>query len=197
MMNFSAFFTYMVLTTFSPGPNNIMSLANANRFGLKNTMNFILGVTSGFLIIMLLCGYFNLLLFKYIPGIKGFIGIIGALYLTYLAYYVFTDKSDSSDTEEVKKAFTFRSGMTLQFINPKVIIYGITVQSVFIIPHYNTWFSLLFFSAVLAFAGFVSTSLWAYSGSIMQTFLKGHRRKFNTVMAVLLFYCAISVSGLL
>lgn len=195
MMNIPAFLTYVILTTFTPGPNNIMSLSNANRFGFRKTVGFISGITAGFALIIMLCGCFNLFLFNYIPEIKNIIGLIGCLYMIYLAYLIIKD-DDSGKNSNGADYNTFFAGMTLQFINPKVIIYGITVQSVFIIPHFKSGLSLLLFSVFLAFAGFISTSLWALFGSIMQDFISGHRKKINFVMALLLVYCAVSVSGL-
>ncbi len=194
MLNISAFLTYVVLTTFTPGPNNIMSLANANRYGFRNTLNFIFGVAAGFAVIMMLCGYFNLVLFNYMPDIKSFIGIAGGLYMIYLAYSILMEKPGEGGKSGMNTN-TFFSGMTLQFINPKVIIYGITAQSVFIIPYFKSGFSLLMFSIFLAFTGFVSTAVWALFGSLMQRFILKYRLQFNIVMALLLVYCAVSVSG--
>jgi len=194
MLNISAFLTYVVLTTFTPGPNNIMSLANANRYGFRNTLNFIFGVAAGFTVIMMLCGYFNLVLFNYMPGIKSFIGIAGGIYMIYLAYSILMEKP-GNDRKSGMNSNTFFSGMTLQFINPKVIIHGITVQSIFIIPYFKSEFSLLMFSIFLAFTGFVSTAIWALFGSFMQGYILKYRVQFNIVMALLLVYCAVSVSG--
>jgi len=194
-MNIPAFLTYVVLTTFTPGPNNIMSLSNANRFGFRKTLNFIFGVAAGFTIIMTLCAFFNLILFNYIPGFKSLVGFIGALYMLYLAFSIINE-----DDEDLKPAGfnsnSFTAGMTLQFINPKVIIFGITAHSVFIIPYFNSNLHLILFSIFLAFSGLISTAVWALFGSMMRQLLAVHRQKFNIIMAILLVYCAVSVSGL-
>jgi threonine/homoserine/homoserine lactone efflux protein len=39
------FFTYVFVTTFTPGPNNSMSLTNAMRDGYKKTLRFPYGIT--------------------------------------------------------------------------------------------------------------------------------------------------------
>jgi threonine/homoserine/homoserine lactone efflux protein len=194
-MNITAFLTYVVLTTFTPGPNNIMSLSNANRFGFRNTLNFIFGVAAGFAVIMTLCAFFNLALFKYIPGIKEIIGVLGAIYMLYLAFSIVTENKEN-ETRDGFNSNSFMAGMTLQFINPKVIVYGITAHSVFIIPYFNSNLYLLLFSILLAAAGLISTAIWALCGSLMQQLISNHRQKFNITMAILLVYCAVSVSGL-
>lgn len=57
-----SFLLYVFVTSFTPGPNNIMAMLLANKYGLKKTIRFCLGVGAGFFVIMLLCSYFNLCL---------------------------------------------------------------------------------------------------------------------------------------
>jgi hypothetical protein len=38
MPNFAAFLSYVLVTTFTPGPNNIMSMSNASRYGFKKSI---------------------------------------------------------------------------------------------------------------------------------------------------------------
>lgn len=44
MPNFAAFISYALITTFTPGPNNIMSMSNASRYGFKKSIMFNVGV---------------------------------------------------------------------------------------------------------------------------------------------------------
>ncbi len=62
-----SFLLYVFVTSFTPGPNNIMAMLFANKYGLKKTLKFCVGVGAGFLIVMLLCSYLNLLLKNSIP----------------------------------------------------------------------------------------------------------------------------------
>ena len=48
MFNTAAFLSYVFIVTFTPGPNNITSMASANTSGYRRTLEFIRGVTSGF-----------------------------------------------------------------------------------------------------------------------------------------------------
>jgi len=192
MINLIPFLSYVFVTTFTPGPNNIMSMTNANRDGFKKTINFNFGVFTGFLVIMLACSYFNLLLFNLIPRIKIFMGIIGSVYMLYLAYKIYTSKHTEGENAD-KHMNSFPAGLMMQFVNPKVILYGITVISNFIIPYYNTHAALIFFSLLLAFIGFVSTTCWALSGALFQKLLSTYRRAFNIIMSLLLLYSAIAI----
>ncbi|MFE3888002.1 lysine transporter LysE [Priestia sp. YIM B13446] len=71
-----SFLLYIFVTSFTPGPNNIMAMLFANKYGLRKTTKFCLGVGAGFLVVMLLCSYFNVLLQNSIPKIEFFMGML-------------------------------------------------------------------------------------------------------------------------
>ncbi|MED4028614.1 LysE family transporter [Priestia megaterium] len=187
-----SFLLYIIVTSFTPGPNNIMAMIFANKYGLKKTMKFCLGVGAGFLIVMLLCSYFNLLLKNFIPKIEFFMTILGAIYMLYLALKIVSSKNNSKNNDDDRNN-SFFMGMLLQFINPKGILYGITAIATFILPYHNSNFSLIMYSLFLAFVGFVSTFCWSLFGSVFQKFLSKYRNQFNIVMALLLMYSAVSI----
>lgn len=191
-MHLLSFLLYVFVTSFTPGPNNIMAMLFANKYGLKKTIRFCLGVGAGFFVIMLLCIFFNLLLENFIPRIEFIMTILGAVYMLYLAIKIITSKNNDKDNNGDKNN-SFLTGMLLQFINPKGILYGITAISTFILPYHTSNFSLLFFSLFLAFVGFMSTFCWSMFGSIFQTFLSAYKSQFNVIMALLLVYSAISI----
>src|SRR5690554_5298598 len=200
MFNVGAFLSYVFVVTFTPGPNNIMAMANAGKYGFKETIKFNWGVFTGFLILLLSSSYFNLFLFNVIPKIKTFMGILGAGYMLYLAFKIMSSKDEEKDEKETikdnKKLNLYLSGLALQLINPKVILYSITVISNFIIPYYKSNTALILFSLLLSIIGFASITSWALFGSIFNKFLSKYKKQFNIVMGILLIYSAISVSGL-
>ena len=209
MFNLSAFLSYVFVVTFTPGPNNIMSMANASRSGYKSTLNFILGVTTGFFFIMLFSSCFNIILSAYLPKINAYMSVVGALYMLYLALNIMgfhlkkkshEDYSDHEVPFEKKNASgvnSYKAGLLLQFINPKVILYGITLTSSFIIPYFSMVYQLLLFSAFLALVAFASNSCWALFGSLFNKFLSKYSKPFNIFMGLMLVYSAFTISGIL
>jgi cysteine/O-acetylserine efflux protein len=187
-----SFLLYVFVTSFTPGPNNIMAMLFANKYGLKKTLKFCVGVGAGFLIVMLLCSYLNLLLKNFIPKIEFFMTILGAGYMMYLAIKIIRSKGDNENNNEDRNN-SFFMGMILQFINPKGILYGITAIATFILPYHNSNFSLLMYSLFLALIGFMSTFCWSLFGSFFQKSLSKYRSQFNVVMALLLMYSAVSI----
>ncbi|PSM52080.1 transporter, LysE family [Campylobacter blaseri] len=197
MLNISAFIFYIFVMSFAPGPNAVMAMANANKYGFKKSLEFILGVFTGVLLIMLLSSYFNFFFFKFIPKIQIFMQIFGAIFMIYLAYSIIKPKDDKNDetTTEFEKPNSklYFIGLILQFINPQTILFGITVFSNFITPYYKTNLALITFSFSISLISSLAISSWALFGTVFNRFLSKYQKPFNAVMSLLLVYCAIMV----
>ncbi|MGL4284461.1 LysE family translocator [Eubacterium aggregans] len=139
----------------TPGPNNIMSMSGTSRLGFKKALPFNFGIGVGFSIVMVVCTLFCSLLSSILPKIKLPMLIIGAAYMLYLAWKTWTSSDDISE-EDSKSSFI--SGLTLQFINPKIYIYCILSMEAYILPFYShDPLALLGFALLLAFIGFAFT----------------------------------------
>jgi cysteine/O-acetylserine efflux protein len=189
-MNFIAFGMYVVVTTFTPGPNNLMAMSNGLHAGFRKTIRFLIGVFAGFIVVMVVCALANFAFIKLIPSIHRWLNIFGAGYMIYLAILVMRSKPHQE--QEDKGLNTLRTGFLMQLINPKLILYGVTVFSNFIIPVYQTLFTLILFSLFLAIVGFIATVCWAYFGVIFRTFFSKYDRGINLAMGLLLIYTAIA-----
>ena len=191
MFPWYAFLTYAVITAATPGPNNIMSMSNAGRLGFRRALPFNLGIWVGFTIVMVLCTLFCTALSALIPAIRLPMLVLGAAYMLYLAWGTFRS-SDVIQEDHAREGF--RSGLLLQFINPKIYLYGIMSMEAYILPYYSGQPAvLLFFALLLAFIGFVFTLAWAVFGSVFRLLFSRHARTVNTIMALLLVYCAVSL----
>ena len=190
MPNPLAFLSFVFVTSFTPGPNNIMSMSNASRYGFRRSLPFTLGVCAGFFLIVALAITFTIALYKAIPAIRPVMTVVGAVYILWLAYKTITS---SPHDDEVAAQSTFAQGMLLQFLNPKAILYGLTAASTFIVPYYHAVPVYLVFAAALALVALVSTTCWALFGSVFERFMAEHHRAVNWTMGGLLVYCAVSL----
>lgn len=191
-MPFFSFLMFVIITSFTPGPNNIMAMAFANKHGLRKTIHFCLGVGAGFFVIILLCSMLNIVLTKVLPIIEFPLTLFGVGYMLYLATKILKSKDNGNVRDEGSKNL-FLIGILLQFINPKGILFGITVVATFILPYYSSFFSYILFSLFLGLVGVMSTFSWSLFGSLFQKFLVQYRQPFNIVMALLLVYSAFSI----
>ena len=191
MFNWLAFLTYAFITAATPGPNNIMSMSNGGRLGFRGALPFNFGILAGFSAVMLLCTAFCTTLTNLIPAVKTPMLIAGAAYMLHLAWGTYRS---SGVIEESHSRSGFYAGMLLQFINPKIYIYGIMSMQAYILPFYaGEPLTLALFALLLAFIGFVFTLCWSAFGSAFRLIFSRHTQTVNTIMALLLVYCAVSL----
>ena len=191
MFNWLAFLTYAFITAATPGPNNIMSMSNGSRLGFRGALPFNFGIWAGFSAVMLLCTAFCTTLTNLIPAVKTPMLIAGAAYMLHLAWSTFRS---SGVIEDRHSSSGFYAGMLLQFINPKIYIYGIMSMQAYILPFYaGEPLTLMLFALLLAFIGFAFTLCWSAFGSAFRLLFSRHTKTVNTIMALLLVYCALSL----
>ncbi len=191
MFSWLGFLTYAGITAITPGPNNIMSMSNASRVGFTRSLPFNFGILAGFCIVVSLCTLFTSLLSTLIPIIELPMLIIGASYILYLAWKTW---SSSDVIEERHVTASFFTGLSLQFINPKIYIYSIVSMDAYILPYYSDNIpALMGFAFLLSFIGFVCTVLWSGFGSLFKVLFSKYAKVTNGIMALLLVYCAVNL----
>ena len=101
-----------------------------------------------------------------------------------------------SDNVQDKKP-TWLMGFFLQLINVKIIIYGLTMFSAYILP-YEARVPILFcFAVYLMFLGALGNLIWAFAGNVLKRFYSSHYKLMNGIMALLLVWCSLRITGLL
>lgn len=191
MFNWLSFLTYVLVTAITPGPNTLMSMSNGSRQGFVKGLPFNFGIWVGFSIVSTLCAVCCSILSALIPKIKLPMLIAGAVYMLYLAWKTFRS---SGELKERHAKEGFLSGFLLQFVNPKIYVYCIMSMEVYILPHFGGQpLKLLGFALLLSGVGFLCTLCWSAFGSVFRIVFSRHAKVVNTVMALLLVYCALSL----
>lgn len=196
-IDFLAVLTFVVVTSFTPGPNNISSASMGILYGYKRTLPYLFGIVAGFFVVMLLCGWISSTIMLLLPSFENILRIVGAGYILWLAYHTF--KATYTFSEDEQALFGFKKGFFLQLVNPKAIIYGLTLYSTFL-SSISTNPVYIFISAIcLACIGFGAISTWALFGATIRSSLHQPRvtQLFNSALALLLVYTAIELSGVL
>jgi cysteine/O-acetylserine efflux protein len=193
--NTAAFLSFVLVTTFTPGPNNISSASMGVLYGFRRTLRYMLGILAGFFVIMLLCGWISTTLLRIFPSVETVLRLVGAGYILWLAYHTLRTSYAIEETDQ--PAMGFVRGMLLQILNPKVIVYGMTLYSGFLASLTASPFYLLLSAFLLAATAFVSTCVWALFGSAIGRYLHQPvvRRLVNLTLSLLLVYTAIELSG--
>ncbi len=189
--------TFVLVTTFTPGPNNISSASVGVLYGYRNTVKYLAGIMVGFFLIMLLCASISSTLLKFLPSVEPGLRIIGSFYILWLAFG--TARASYSFNNTDQPPMGFKKGFFLQTLNPKVAVYGLTIYSTFLAPATNSPFLLVVSALLFALTAFCATSTWALGGSAIRNHLRQDRvRKFvNTILVLLLAYTAFDLSGII
>ena len=83
--------------------------------------------------------------------------------------------------------------MILQFVNPKGLLYGITLITNFVFPYDRSVGMFVLTLVINWFVVLFSNFCWVLFGSIFQKFFDDYKKVLNAVMALLLVYCAVSL----
>ena len=188
---------FVVVTTFTPGPNNISAMSVGISAGYRKALRFLAGVTTGFFIVMCLCALVAGTVLSAFPRVQVFLRIGGSLYIAWLAVHTFLNGMNAEGAQ--KPVMGFAGGLVLQVLNAKVIIYGLTLYSTFLASLTGRGVLLALSAVVFAVVGFCATSVWALAGSTFTRILSHPlvRRVTSAVLALLLLYSAVESSGLL
>lgn len=187
----SAFLMFTFITAFTPGPNNILALSSGSRYGFRGSATVIAGICTGFLCVMIICGVTALSLSALSDRLVVVMKYVGCAYVVRLAWIVASANVRESGAAQAKIGFL--SAFILQFMNIKIIIYGLAAFSGFVLPYYTSCSAIIRFIVLLTLIGSAGVLAWALAGAVLQRFFARHARATNLVMGGMLLWCAISM----
>ena len=190
-----AVISYILISTFTPGPSNVTSASMGVLHGYRNTLRLQFGLATGVLIVMFVSGSISTALLSIFPVLEPVLRYAGAAYILYLAYGIL--KASYVFSENNVKPLGFLQGLALQILNPKLIVYAFTLFSGFLTGMTNNVPLLIMVAIILAAISFAATSVWALFGTGIKTHLQNPRVKtmVNVLLALSLVYAAIALIG--
>jgi cysteine/O-acetylserine efflux protein len=189
--------SFVLITTFTPGPSNISSASMGVLHGYKNTLHYLLGLAGGFFLVMFLSGWISTTLLSFFPALEPALRYIGAGYILYLAFAIL--KASYTFNADDVKPMGFGHGLMLQILNPKLIVYAFTLFAAFLAPITSNVALLVLVVILLTMTAFCATSVWALFGTVIKTYLHYPRVKasVNIILSLLLVYTAIELAGII
>lgn len=194
-VNLTFLLVYCGIALISPGPTNLMILSTVHNHGVKKAFEFSYGAISGFGMLLILSLILNSFISVYLPIILITVQIIGSIYMLYLAYKIYHINVSSLKT--IQAFASFKTGFILQFVNPKGILFAMTVFPTFIMPYHSAFLTLIQFVIVITLISAVSFLSWALFGAIVKNFLEKYQRIVNTLMSLFLVVIAVLMSGVI
>ena len=183
---------FMLVTSCSPGPNNIVASYSAFNYGITKTIPHMFGVIFGFTTLVAVINFGLINIFKMFPMIQEVLKYTGSIFLVYLAYKIAFSKSNLNDTAEnpVKFIETF----FFQFLNPKGVIVAIIIVSTYVDSGENFFNHSFWVLSTSFFFACFSISFWTLVGKFLRKFATNEKfiKRFNYVMSFLLLTCIIT-----
>ena len=188
------FITYAIATSITPGPNTITSASAGMTLGYRGSLPYMFGIISGFFTIMIVAGLLTNVLTKANPHVIEVLKWIGVVYILWLASVPFLKYKSNTATSK-NSSYTFLSGLSLQLVNIKLMVYSTTIYSSFALLIGTSTTTVLLSALFLSAIGFGTISLWAFVGVSLSKFFKDRvfYFVFNGILAVLLIAVAYSI----
>jgi threonine/homoserine/homoserine lactone efflux protein len=178
---------FVVVSTVTPGPNNLMVLISGANFGLKRTWPHIIGIAFGFPVMIVASGFGLGVMFEMFPALHEILKWVGFAYLLYIAWQIaIAERPEIGDGEG--RPLSMLQAAAFQWVNPKAWAIVLGGLALFTTEGGDKVFEIGLFALLFGLACVPNGIVWALFGSAIARFLANDhwRRRFNIAMAVIL-----------
>ncbi|KRC70255.1 hypothetical protein ASE30_17380 [Achromobacter sp. Root83] len=177
---------FALVSSITPGPNNVMLASSGLNFGFRRSLPHLLGVNLGFTLMIFLVGLGLGSVFQQVPELYTVLKYAGAAYLLYLAWKI-ANSGRMDEGQARGKPFTFLQAAAFQWVNPKAWVMAVGVVATYT-PQNGFFANLIIATIVCGIVNLPSIGIWVTFGTALRRVLHrpGAIRAFNVGMALLL-----------
>ncbi|MCR9212301.1 MAG: LysE family translocator [Proteobacteria bacterium] len=181
----TALCAFALVTSITPGPNNLMLMASGANFGFSRSIPHMAGIGLGFVVMVILVGLGLAQVFEAFPISHVILKVVSVCYMLFLAWKI-AGAAPPSDTEKTGTPLTFLQAALFQWVNPKAWAMALTAVTVY--APTRSYEIILLVAFIFGAINLPSVSLWTVIGQQMRRFLTNRKRLriFNLTMAFLL-----------
>ncbi|KAA2313014.1 LysE family translocator [Pseudooceanicola sediminis] len=186
-LNFlAALILFCVVSSVTPGPNNLMVMASGANFGYRRTLPHMLGIAFGFAAMVLLVGIGLMQLFETLPMLRQILTVASVAYLLYLAWKIANAAPPGNETDPTRRPMSFLQAVAFQWVNPKAWTMSLTAITIYAPGRSLPAVALI--ALVFGLVCLPSLSIWVVLGQQVRRLLRNptRLRAFNWSMAALL-----------
>jgi threonine/homoserine/homoserine lactone efflux protein len=178
---------FAVVSSITPGPNNMMILASGANFGFARSLRHLFGISLGFGLMILLVGLGLHTLLERFPLIYSAMRWVGAAYLLGLAWRLANAGPPSANAPSAPQPMGFIAAAAFQWVNPKAWVMAVTAISTFL-PAQAQPLHIVSLTALFIALNLPCVATWGAFGSAMRRILQDPKRLrfFNVTMALAL-----------
>ena len=178
---------YMMISSFTPGPGNILAMNTTTRFGWEKGKKLILGICCGYLLVQMICTVILYSLNMVLSPVLSVLKYVGAIYMVWLAIHIAISRQREDNTNETPG---FLTGFLLQLVNVKIYFYISTLLTAYFIPYTKSLPALILAGVGVTIIGSAASLTWAFLGVKLQNIYNRHFRIINIILSLFLLYCA-------
>lgn len=177
---------FSVVSSITPGPNNVLLWASGASFGFRATVRHVLGTALGIGLMALLVAGGLGALFAAVPDLAVAMKVGASVYLLYLAYQVAGARA--LERGELARPLGIRQAAAFQAINPKAWIFALGAVAAFRPPGYPLLAGSLLVALTMAIVVVPTAAVWAGAGGALNGLMAGDRsrRGVSRLLAALL-----------
>jgi threonine/homoserine/homoserine lactone efflux protein len=178
---------YALVSSATPGPNNLMLMASGTNFGFARSWPHMFGVALGFVVMLLVVGSGVGFLIQSSPRLALALKVASVVYMIYLAWKIATAPPPSAAVRADARPLTFLQAAAFQWINPRGWAMALTAAAVYV-PQTDRVVGLIEVALVFGIINLPVVSLWTAIGVQLRRLLDRPRtlRAFNVTTALLL-----------
>lgn len=178
---------FAVVSTATPGPNNIMVMTSGMNFGVWRTLPHYLGICIGFPAMVLAISLGLGQLFEAVPAMHQIVKVLGICYLSYLAWRIATTATQIREAG-YSRPLSFWQAAAFQWVNPKAWVMAIGALATFTTVNGEVLEQALGIAIAFMVVAVPCVGLWMLGGAGLGRLLQKpvYRRWFNWTMGVLL-----------
>lgn len=182
---------FAVVTSITPGPNNILLTASGANFGFRRTLPHMLGISAGFLSLIVVSGLGVGAVILASPLLHQGLKLLGAAYLLWLAWQL--ARAGAIEDAMKGRPMRFHEAALFQYVNPKAWMMAVGAIAAFTTPGGDYAVELGLIAVIFTLINLPCVSLWALFGVGIGRFLHNARQRltFNLAMAGLTVLSAL------
>ena len=182
---FAALAAFVAVTSWTPGPNNLMLVASGVNFGFSRTVPHMLGIAIGFPLMIVIIGLGMGQLFAAFPQLYDILKWLSVVYMIWLAWKIATAGPLNKETAAAAQPMRFHEAVMFQWVNPKAWAMALAGIASHTIPSaFATSLTLL--AVTFGIITFPGVAVWTIFGV-------GLRRLLQDPARVQIFYIARAV----
>jgi threonine/homoserine/homoserine lactone efflux protein len=183
---------FALVSTATPGPNNIMVMTSGMNFGVWRTVPHYLGICIGFPAMVLAISMGLGTVFEAVPVMHQVIKVLGISYLMYLAWRIATTETELKE-DGSSRPLSFWQAAAFQWVNPKAWVMAVGALATFTTVSGRVVEQALWIAAAFMVVAIPSVGGWMLGGAGLRRLLQkpAYRRWFNWTMGLLLVLSVI------